>query len=378
MRIAMVVPSRGFYGGIERHAHDLSRALKGRGHSLSLIHGDVPGKDEDVFGRPFDEVVPRRRARDVRADVFYVHRAGSARELADFAGRPVVVVSHDHDLTCVRSYRYLPIGHEPCHRAPGVACIRHGCVVVRDRRPEAPLPIRLKSPFRLARDLASLSQRARIVAVSLYVRAQLLKAGVPSERTHVIHSIPPEDDTPISKRPTAPRLVVAANLLRGKGVDLAVDALAHLPTEVTLDVVGDGPSRAELERRARAHPGRVTFTGWVPPAEIGRQYDRASVVVVPSRWPEPFGMVGIEAMRRHRPVVAAGHGGIPEWAGGTRGARTFRPGDPRSLADSVRELLADEKAGEHAFRHAKKRFPHRRLVDEVEALLGRVVKEGTT
>jgi glycosyltransferase involved in cell wall biosynthesis len=376
MKIAMVVPSRGFYGGIERHAHDLARGLDARGHTLSLIHGDVPGRDEDVFRRPFDSVVPRRRAAEIDADVFYVHRAGSARELDDLEGRPVVVVSHDHDLTCVRSYRYLPVGLDPCHRPPGFACVRHGCVVVRDRRPDTPVPVRLKSPFRLRRDLVSLSKRARIVAVSHYVRTQLLKAGVPAERTHVIHSIPPEDEAPASPRPAEPRLVVAANLLRGKGVDLAIDALGHLPADVTLTIVGDGPSRGELERRARLHSGRVCFEGWVPPAEIGRQYDRASVVVVPSRWPEPFGMVGIEAMRRHRPVVAAGHGGIPEWAGGTRGARTFEPGDPRSLADAVRMLLADEAAGERAFEHARERFPHRRLVDEVEALLERVLREG--
>ncbi len=375
MKIAMVVPSRGFFGGIERHAHDLSRGLAGRGHSLTLIHGDLEGKDEEAFQKPFTEVVPRRRAAEVDADVFYVHRASSAEELDDFRRRPVIVVSHDHDLTCVRSHRYLPVGLTPCHRPPGFACVRHGCVVVRDRRPDAPLPVRLESPFRLQRRLDGLWKRALLVTCSGYVRARLLDAGVPAHRARVIHPIPPEDDTPLVPRPRAPRLLVAGNLLRGKGVDLAIDALAHLPPAVTLTIVGDGPSREELERRARAHSGRVDFVGWVSPAEIGRQYDRASVVVVPSRWPEPFGMVGIEAMRRHRPVVAAGHGGIPEWAGGTGGARTFVPGDARSLADGARILLADAEAGQYAAEHARVRFPHARLLDEVESLLEEVAQE---
>jgi glycosyltransferase involved in cell wall biosynthesis len=238
------------------------------------------------------------------------------------------------------------------------------------------LPVRLKSPFRLRERLGALARRAPIVSCSAYVRAQLVEAGVPANRAHVIHPIPPEDETPVVPRPDRPRLVVAGNLLRGKGVDIAIDALLHLPKETTLAIVGDGPSRQQLERQASAHAkGRVEFVGWVAPSEVARFYDDASVVVVPSRWPEPFGMVGIEAMRRARPVVGAGHGGIVEWASGTSGARTFTPGDPRSLAAAARALLDDPVAGEAAAKHARRRFAHARLLDEVEALLERVVSE---
>lgn len=376
----MVVPSDGFLGGIERHAHDLTRGLAERGHELTLVYGDLEGRQRQRFAEPFARTLPRSRARELHrgagapsVDVVYVHRATSASDLEDFGTLPVIVVSHDHDLTCVRSHRYLPLSHDPCHRAPGLACVRHGCVVVRDRDPETRLPVALKSPYALRRRLRGLAARAPLVSCSGYVRGQLVRAGVDAERTHVIHPIPPEDPRPLAPPPSVPRLVVAGNLLRGKGVDIAIAAMAHLGPEVELTVVGDGPSRASLERQAsREAPGRVVFAGWVPPSEISAHYDEASVVVVPSRWPEPFGMVGIEAMRRARPVVAAGHGGIEEWAAGTRGARMFTPGDARSLAAAARALLADGDAGEAALGHARERFPHARLLNEVEALLQRV------
>ena len=369
----MGVPSRGFVGGIERHAHDLARGLAARGHRIVLVHGELSGRDEARFVEPFETVTPVKRARELRdVDVVYLHRVEAAVELDAYGGLPVLVASHDHDHTCVRSHRYLPLGQSPCHRAPGVACIRHGCVVVRDRRPHALLPVALRSPFRLRAELRRNAARAPIVACSGYTRDHLVAAGVPRQRTHVIHPIPPEEDRPRVPPPAVPRLVVAGNLLRGKGVDIAIDALPHLPPEVTLDIVGDGPSRADLERRARSFGARVRFRGWIASSEIATLYDEASVVVVPSRWPEPFGMVGIEAMRRARPVVAAGHGGILEWAAGTAGARTFAPGDPISLAAAVRRLLTTPEAGEAALEHARSRFPHRRLLDEVEALLSRV------
>lgn len=380
MRVAMVVPSNGFVGGIERHAHDLARGLSGRGHELTLVYGDLPGRQPTRFAEPFARAIPRSEAHTLRSatadggvDIVYVHRAASAEELVDFGPLPLVVVSHDHDLTCVRSHRYLPIGHAPCHRPPGLACFRHGCVVVRDRRPESRLPVTLKNPYLLRRRLRGLATRAPLVSCSRYVRDQLVRAGVPPSRAHVIHPIPPEDDRPTVPRPKAPHLVCAGNLLRGKGVDIAIDAMRHLPADTELTIVGDGPSRADLERQAIAEaPRRIRFTGWVPPGEIASFYDQASVVVVPSRWPEPFGMVGIEAMRRARPVVAAGHGGIEEWANGTAGARTFAPGDAHSLAEAARALLANDDAGSAALLHAQERFPHARLLDEVEALLGQV------
>jgi glycosyltransferase involved in cell wall biosynthesis len=371
MHLALAVPLLGFQGGIERYAHDLGASLSARGHRVVLLHGAARAQDPDGFARAFADVRPLddpAAARDL--DLVFAQKPALARAPAVVAARRLAVAVHDHDLTCARSHRYLPLGHEPCHRAPGLACVAHGCVVVRDRRPDAPLPVRLANPFALRAEVRALAARGPLLACSAYVAASLRAAGAPASRVRVVHSIPPEDRAPVTPRPTAPRLVVVAQLLRGKGVDLAIDALSRLPRGVTLEVVGDGPSRAELEAQAaRVAPGRVTFAGFHGPDGVRARYDAASVVVVPSRWPEPFGMVGVEAMRRARPVVGAAHGGIPEWLTDGVGGRLFTPGDPASLADAASRLLADADAGDRALADARRRFPRAAFEDDVERAL---------
>ncbi|WP_437681787.1 glycosyltransferase family 4 protein [Sorangium sp. So ce131] len=371
MRIGLAVPTLGYAGGVERHARDLAAALGARGHEVVLLHGAPRGRDPEDYARVFRRAAPADSpgcARDL--DVVYVQRANRVEELAPFGGAPLVIASHDHELTCPRTSRYLPVTLAPCHRPPGVACITHGCCVVRDRRPGARLPVGVKNPFVLRSRLAGLSARALLVACSRYVASNLLRAGVDPGRVRVVYPIPPEDPAPITPRPAARRLLVVGQLLRGKGVDIAIRALPRLSADVTLDVVGDGPSRRALEAlAARLAPGRVRFHGYVAPEGLRAHYDAASITVVPARWPEPFGMTGIESMRRARPVVGADHGGIPEWLDHGAGGLLFTPGSPESLAAAARALFADAGAGARAYTSAATRFPHVRLVDDIESIL---------
>jgi hypothetical protein len=83
VRIGFVVPARGFAGGIERHAHDLARALADRGHEMTLIHYSDGGRDPDRYAEPFARMVPWEQAHRVRdaLDVVYAHRADTVADL---------------------------------------------------------------------------------------------------------------------------------------------------------------------------------------------------------------------------------------------------------------------------------------------------------
>lgn len=359
MRIGILTPVAGFQGGIERLSYELARGLRGRGHRVELLPGGAPGRDAEAFAAAFDPREPGGRL-----DVVLAQKTLDPSALAPLGDVPLVLAAHDHDHTCPRSHRYLPLGHEPCHRAPGAACVAHGCVVVRRR--DGLLPLALVNPFSRRPALAALAARGSLLACSEYIAKNLREAGAPAGRVHVAHPSPPDEARPITPRPRAPRLLFVGQLLRGKGVQHAIDALAWVPG-ATLDIAGDGPSRRELEAQAqRAAPGRVRFHGQVAAGEVNTLYDRASVVLVPSHWPEPFGMTGIEAMRRARPVVGADHGGIPEWLQDGVGGFLFAPGDARSLAAAARLALDHPDLGDRALSFVRERFPHERYLDQIE------------
>jgi len=152
------------------------------------------------------------------------------------------------------------------------------------------------------------------------------------------------------------RLLYCGRIDERKGIDLAVEALAHLPDAASLRVIGGG-DEAHLTR-LRELTARLELTERVsferrPRAELPGVYAGADATLFPVRWAEPFGLVPLESMAMGTPVVASGRGGSGEY-----------------LRDGENCLLADPDAGPGALAAAI-----RRLADEA-ALRERVSREG--
>jgi glycosyltransferase involved in cell wall biosynthesis len=115
--------------------------------------------------------------------------------------------------------------------------------------------------------------------------------------------------------------------------------------DARLIVVGFGPSRPELERLA---PPRTLFTGPLEHRHLAGLLPLADAPVVPSIFPEAFGMVAAEAAAAGCPPLVARHSGLEEIAEGLeqaypaelRGLASFETGDSLDLADKLHELLA--------------------------------------
>ncbi len=371
MRIGIVTDGSGFAGGLERYSWMVGLGLKERGHFLRHLYRSKGGRDSEQFAQAFSDTSRLDVASAISdLDVIFVQRADTIESLLPFGAKPLVIASHDHSHTCIKTHRYLPLSDHPCHRPPGMGCVVRGCMLNRVRDSDGRSRLEIRDPFSRRTELRKLARRAVLVACSGYVANQLRAAGVPPGRVRVVHPIPQEKPVPLRPRPEENRMVVVAQLVRGKGVDFAIDALRFLPSDVTLTVVGEGPSRGGLEKQANEiAEGRVQFTGYVSPDGVTEYYDRARVVLVPSRWPEPFGMVGIEAMRRARPIVAANHGGIPEWAPASGGGRLFEPGSSSQLAQAASELLRSDESGQKALEFTGQRHKHAHMLDQLEALL---------
>jgi glycosyltransferase involved in cell wall biosynthesis len=161
-----------------------------------------------------------------------------------------------------------------------------------------------------------------------------------------------------------PTVLYFGKLLYNKGVHLLLEAMHGI--EARALVVGFGDYRARLERLAP--PGTV-FTGALEHRHLVHLIPLADAVVVPSIFPEAFGMVAAEAASAGCPPIVARHSGLAEVAEGLETAypadrrelTSFTPGDSEELASKLRDLLAlprqeRERLGEAARRVALERW----------------------
>jgi glycosyltransferase involved in cell wall biosynthesis len=145
--------------------------------------------------------------------------------------------------------------------------------------------------------------------------------------------------------PTLPVVGFFGRLEHGKGIDLLCDAAVRVHTKlpVTFLIVGEGPLREELVKRAAAEGLPVCVTGQRD--DVPALMRLCSVVVLPSRR-EAFGRVLIEAMAAGVPVVATAVGGIPEVCVDGVTGLLVPPEDPDALAVAIALTLTDQAATE--------------------------------
>lgn len=150
-------------------------------------------------------------------------------------------------------------------------------------------------------------------------------------------------------------LLFLGRLVSDKGVDTLFDALGLLAgdgLQPRLTVVGDGPERPLLVERARrlGIADRIDFLGIRTGEELVKVLNRHRILVVPSRYQEPFGIVALEGIACGCLVVGSEGGGLKE-AIGPCGV-TFRNGDVQDLARVLAPLLRDPAAGRDLLAHA--------------------------
>ncbi len=205
-----------------------------------------------------------------------------------------------------------------------------------------------------------------------------------SSRIHNGLTVGGTDPAPMPDGP--PHILCIGRLIREKGFDVALEAFADVREsfpEARLTVAGDGPERAVLEEQAKVLGlgDSVTFTGWVDPDSVFDLINRSTVMAVPSRWREPFGLVAIEAALMARPVVAARTGGLAEVViDGTTGYLVDKE-DPFALADRLKRLLSQPNLADELGRSARKdaieRFGIEANVDAYDALYRRVLDDSS-
>ena len=340
MKILVYLEKSDVRGGIEIFAERHVAKLRSEGHEVTV------GSRAEAFG-DYDEIV--------------VHKCSDVATLESFPPGKTVYYVHDHEPICPRTYAYTPLGNN-CTRSGGfIPCIF--CAPACRAWKAA-----LRRVFAQGRRKRIMAQFKKIVVISNFMKSRLVANGIPADKIvveppkieslrvglgsdRVADSAPtlldsnptlldsnltlhvPNDSNPTLNDPNRALvdLLYVGQLIRGKGVQLLLQAMARMKTPRTLDIVGTGNMEPKLKALA-ADLGlgeRVRFNGFQRcPQDWMR---RANCVVVPSFWQEPYGLVAAEAVALGRHVVAFAVGGLPEACGGK--ATLVPPGNIDALAE---------------------------------------------
>jgi len=345
MHVLWVTEHARFLGGAERYVAETARLLVDRGVRSTLLYGADHSPEPDFvqsFDRSFPMADVRIQVRDMKPDVAFVHQLHGVRATSEIVdGRvPVVRFFHDHELFCLRRHKYTTLGHRTCRRTLGPGC--YACLGFLNRSNRWP-GVGISTLGRLRRELRANLNFKSFVTASAYMRQHVVDHGFEAAAVHVnpLFVRPPDRDAPIDREPG--RILFVGGLVRGKGLDILLDAMAGLPADTTLDVVGSGRQEHMFRKRCGSLGinGRIDFQGTLGQGELEEKYRMASCLVVPSRAPETFGMVGPEALRHGTPVIAADVGGMGEWLQHEETGLAFAANDVAGLTLALQGVLND-------------------------------------
>jgi glycosyltransferase involved in cell wall biosynthesis len=356
------------HGGLETQLEYLCQELVARGHEVDVVtlasRGSISEElrsgvrvhrisgwsralrplYEDPL-RPFHPTLPdpgivaalARIVRQRRPDVVHGHSwiTYSALPLLPTGTTALVLGLHDFGFTCAKK-TYI-FQNQVCSGPALGKCI--GCAAEQyGRARAAALAVGLASTWRWLRKADRIVANSRAVAEAC---DRLRPPGAPP-----IELVPPFLPAPVLEGLRGPRpdfvpqtgsyILFAGGPSPHKGLPVLLQAWQRLPGKVPLVLAG-----VSRESTPYPIPDAVRMVGQVPHRDVLAAWGHCTVAVVPSIWPEPFGLVALEAMAAGRPLVVARAGNLPDLVTDGENGLVVEPGDVDQLAAALTRLLRD-------------------------------------
>ena len=350
----------GAFGGAELQAEGWARRLADRHRVTVITRRDPPEQPPEetrdgfrILRLPVSPVPLLRTGLDLKAIV---------RSLSDLAPRPDL-------LLCFQTFISGWAGVRAQERLglPAVVWVRS------------------EDEYRLDRSAGMrwLSPRVWLRARGVLVQSEAIRAGLLAQlERHASRTRPIVEgkievgpnglDLPAGVAPSGGRVLTIGRLIPAKGMDTVLDAVAGIQGLVT--VVGDGPERARLEARARAHGLEARFTGFLGREALEPHFRDAWVLVLAARRGEGLPNVVLEAFAHGRPVVTTAHAGVGDLVMDGVNGLLVPPDDPRALRAALARLSQEPGLAERLGRGGREtaeRFAWGRVRPLLEAVLER-------
>lgn len=376
-------------GGAEVIVFNLLNILEDHGFKNVVVHEhpssfekegrtayQVPGLGEVPFGRKagalarFISILEKEKP-----DLVHLHDIGNPDLVASAKDHaPVVLSVFNHSYYCPGGRRYLPWLGKTCGKPFGPGCLTSAFLThCNSIRPE----VLHESYYRSSRLMRQ--KGVLFCTLSRYQADELVKSGCHPENVRVLPPYVEIPGTPAFdfRKAASPSILFAGRLVPDKGGDLLLKSFSKIKIPCTLRIAGDGKDRKKLESMAGelGLGGRVSFLGWLNEHDLKKEYQDAYLIAMPSKWPEPFGVTGIEAMSFGKPVVAFNGGGIPDWLEDGHTGILVEPEKIEGLSAAMEKLLASppeaQRMGLNAMEAVRKKFSR----EVYEGLVKAIYKE---
>lgn len=378
MRIAIVTIHETIRGGVEMYLASLMPMLRACGHQVQLV-------TEEGLEQSNPKASCLARVLEFQPDVILQNSLSDpADELRLMeTGIPVAFFAHAYAGMCISgTRRYARPDIEICRMRFGPAC----WTLYFNRRCGGLNPLTAVALYRENQ----LRRRAMLLADAVIVASEAMadlvrQHGVPPERVTTAPFFVP-DPPELEPNVIATRFAAKRALFVGRFTDLkgwrellrAAEILRGKGSEWTLVFVGNGPDHHALQAEASRRELRIELHPWLQPEARDHVMGQATVLVLPSVWPEPFGLVGLEAARLGVPSVAFDVGGIRQWLIPGRTGLLATPGSAESLASGIAGSIEDVNKYSDMAKAARlqaRRFGADQHVIALEAALARAAKK---
>jgi glycosyltransferase involved in cell wall biosynthesis len=393
LRIAVLTRYVHDAGGVEAYLKSVLPALAANGHELALWHefavpsGWTTYTDADLSCRLLKTDRIDRSVDEVRGwkpDVLFLNGLSEpAVEMRLIERTPTVTFLHGYHGTCVSGGKtHMFPAPVPCERQLGAGCLLH----YYPRRCGGWNPLVMVEGYRKQRIRQQLLHRSAFVTTfSEHMRREAISNGV--DQARAVH-LPAFNPAATPRAPTTESLEASGcstaespvhvafigRMERPKGAHVLMDALAllddDLRSRLKVTFAGDGREKAALEQTASGIAQlRTSFPGWISACDRERLLSTIDLLVVPSIWPEPLGLVGIEAAAAGVPAIAFDVGGIRDWLeDDVTGRLVPAPPSSAALATALTDALRHEDRLKAWGRQARKKAGRLTLDAHVSAL----------
>ena len=310
-----------FFGGIEHRMHLIAKELVARGHDVTIVTGQIPGTEAEEVSEDGYRIVrlPSRYIRFYNPP--YITSKGLLQKLNEI----------DADIVNF-NYRWAPSFTKDMRKYRGKKVFTYHNMWGEGIGIQHTLSEINDNMFR-----KTLNTFDHIIAVSDYVRDDLIRRGIPSDE--ITTACPCLEDYPDITENEGDYILSLGRLVRTKGLDYLIEAMQYVDSK--LIICGKGPDDKRLMKRIKKYglSDRIEMKGWVSEKEKQRLMSECKMFVMPSLY-ESYGLAALEIMSYGRPIVCTDVNGLPDTV--KNGGIYVKPKDPKGLADAINSLLSDK------------------------------------